>query len=295
MVISPYSVANALALLSEAANGTSFEQLKHGLHLVGDKSLGHFNADLYGVYHSLLSRSAGNSTLIVVNQFYLQLGYLLQKEFQDIAIDRFSSGIEGVDFAKSSETAAKINRFVEKKTHNKIKDLISPESLKPDSRVVLINAVYFKAKWNNQFERNKTSEEDFYSSETDKQPVEFMHNTEYFNYAALPDLDAKMLEMQYADSQFSFLNILPNKRTGLSELESKLKNIDLKTIVGQMNLEKVQVSMPKFKIEHRVSLQSVLKKVCLNSENCNRFLLAQNVNYSTEYFVPLLDGDFGHF
>lgn len=290
MVISPYSVANALVLLLEAAKGTSFDELKNALHLFGDQSLGHFNADLYDVYHSLLSKSAGKSTLTVANQIYLKQGNLLRKEFLDIATERFSSGFDVVDFAKPSEAAAKMNRFVEQKTNNKIKELVSPELLNSDSCVVLINAVYMKAKWEKRFKTDETFEEDFYSTETAKQPVEFMHNSNYFNYTVLPELDATMLELEYADSEFSFLVILPNQRMGLAALESKLKDIDLKTISEKLNREYVKVSMPKFKIEHQVNLKSILKKVCLIHD----FDVCLHEMYFTENFVSILDGSFGH-
>lgn len=261
MVISPYSVANALVLLSQAANGKSSDELQSQLHITSDKSL---NADLYAVYYSLLTRSAGNATLTHANQIYLQQGYLLKKQFQDVATDQLSSGVSVVDFSKSSETAAIINQFVEEKTHNKIKNLIDSKLLSSASRVVLINAVYLKAKWAQPFEKDRTFARDFYSTETEKTSVDFMHNLDHFNYAALPDLDATVLEMEYAESELSLLVILPNTRSGLSELETKLKNFELKTILQQLNREYVDVSMPKFKIEYRVSLINILKKVCMS-------------------------------
>lgn len=255
-------MANALVLLSQAAGGTSLDELNAKLHFIPDKSL---NADLYGAYHSLLTRSAGKSTLTLANQIYLQHGYILKKQFQDVATDQLSSGVEVVDFSKSSEAAATINRFVEEKTHNKIQNLIDPESLSSDSRVVLVNAVYLKGKWERPFPAHNTREKDFYSSETEKASVKFMHKNSYFNYASLPDLDATVLEMKYAESELSFLVILPNKRSGLAALETKLKNTDLKTITDQLNQEYVDVSIPKFKIEYQVNLKTVLKKVCMST------------------------------
>lgn len=273
MVISPYSVANALVLLSQATNGKSFDELQNQLHVVSDKTL---SADLYAAYLALLQRSAGNATFTMANQIYLQQGYLLKKQFQDVATERLSSGVEVVDFGKSIQTAAIINHFVEEKTHNRIKNLIKPESLSSDSRVVLINAIYMKTKWDQPFKLRDTSESHFYSTETEKASIKFMHNLDHFNYASLPDLDATVLEMKYAASELSFLVILPNKRTGLSALETKLKNTDLKTITEQLNREYVQVSMPKFKIEYTVSLKDVLIKVCMSGMMVHQFCNCMN-------------------
>lgn len=184
-----------------------------------------------------------------------------------------------VDFAKSSEAAAIINRPVEEKTHNKIKDLIDPKSLDSDSRVVLVNAVYLKGKWEEAFQEHETRNRDFYSSETGKAPVKFMHKNAHFNYASLPDLDATVLEMKYVESELSFLVILPNERTGLSALETELKNTDLKTIADEFNRTNVDVLIPKFKIEYQVNLKDVLKKVCMSIEYTNVLKLHVQGNY----------------
>lgn len=258
--MSPYSVATALAFLSQATNGNTFEQLKNGLHLNGEKSN---LADQYLGYYGLLLKGAGNATLSVANKLFVQQGYKLNKNFQETAVQKFMSGVESVDFSKSTETAELINHFVEDKTESKIKNLFKPDSISKDSRVVLVNAIYMKAKWQHEFEAYETYKQDFYATETEKTSVNFMHIEAQLNYGVLPELDASALEMKYDGSDFSLLTVLPNSRTGLSALETKLKNYDLNKITDQMSVKLVNVTIPKFKVESEIKLNDILKAVIL--------------------------------
>lgn len=251
-------MASALALLSQGANGNTLEELKNGLHLSGDKS---DVADQYLGYYSLLQKGAGNVTLSIANQLFVNEEYQLNKNFQEIAVQKFNSGVESMDFSNASESTQLINDFVEKKTEGKITDLIKPESLDENSRIVLVNAIYMKAKWQFAFEKSDTYKEDFYLNETEIASVDFMHIVEAFNFVDLPDLDASALEMKYIDSELSFVVVLPNNRTGLSTLEGELQDYALSNITEQMRIRFIDVSFPQFKIESQIKLSDILKEV----------------------------------
>lgn len=270
IIISPLSVSSVLALLSQGANANTYEELKKGLHLSGDKTS---TANQFHEYYSVLQRSVGQSDLSIANKIYVQNDYKVKKEFHDVAVQKFASDIANLDFGKSSESANEINQFVQEKTHDRIKDLIEPSMINSDTRMVLVNAIYFKGNWKYQFEQERTIKTDFYTSETEKVSVDMMRMKKHFNYASLDDLDATALEMQYANSNFTFLILLPNTRTGLAALETKLKNYDLSQITAQMRSEEVDVSIPKFKVEFKINLNEVLKNVRIHEMSiiCNKF------------------------
>lgn len=259
MIISPFSIATALTLLSQASNGATFEELRNGLRLSGDRNAA---ANEYLQKYSQLRKGAGNATLSVANQIYVQKGHQIKKEFKAVAIDKFASNVETVNFANKEDTAEIINRFVANKTNNRIKDLIKAESIDADARVILINAIHFKAEWENKFNEESTYKKDFYVSETEKVSTDFMNREEYVNYGALYDLNAKALQMKYADSDFSMIFILPDKRTGLPALEAKLKNYNLTSIASRLDQHKVDISIPKFEVQYEVQLNDVLQSVC---------------------------------
>lgn len=253
-------MSNALGLLLQATNGQSFEELLNGLHLIGEKS---DNADQFNGLYDAINKHTGNVTLLIANGVYVQQGFKLNKNFEAIAVNKFSSGVKSIDFSKSAESAETINKFVDEKTNKKISNLISKDSLGSDTRAVLMNAIYLKAKWEQEFLNYETYKDDFYNHETEKNSVDFMHATKSFNYGVLPCVDASALELKYSDSDLSMVIILPNSRTGLLTLENELKAKDLRELSYQLEVQLVDVAIPKFQIEYTAKLKDILIQVCV--------------------------------
>lgn len=257
MIISPLSVSSALALLSQAADGNTYAQLKQTLHLANEKSI---VSNQFLEHRETLEKSTGESTLSIANGVYVQQGYPLSKNFQTIATLKFKSNIESLNFAESAKSADTINHFVEEKTNGKIKELFKPNQFDSDTRTVLVNAVYFKGNWDKPF-MDVTRKMDFYNSETEKVQVDFMYNDDDFNAGYIKELDATALELKYANSNMSFVFVLPESRTGLAVLETKLKDYDLTKIAENFREDRYEVYIPKFKVEYEIELKEVLQKV----------------------------------
>lgn len=260
--ISPLSAATALTLLSQGANGKTYDELRIGLHLTDDKAT---TAAHFHEYYNLLEKCVGQSTLSIANQVYVQQGYKINPNVQEVAVKMFSSDIQELDFVESNKSAATINMFVEKKTNGKIHELIKPNMLNVLTRLVLVNAIYFKGTWEYQFDKKNTKTNSFFVNESDEVPMDFMFTKQSFYYATLSDLNADALEMKYANSNLSFIIVLPHSRTGLSTLKTKLKSYDLGKITAQMFEEQVELTIPKFKTEFEIDLKEVLEKVSENN------------------------------
>lgn len=252
-------MASSLALLSQAAEGNTFEELRTRLQLSNNKTI---IADQFNQYHRLLQKVAGKSTLSIANKIYVQQGHQINKQFKYVTKNKFVSDVESLNFVDSKKSARAINHFVARKTHEKIQNLIEPDKLDGDSRVVLVNAVYFKGNWKYQFDKERTQKSYFYASEKEIVPGDFMTNKGNYSYAELEDLDATALEMKYANSDLAFVIVLPNNRfESLSVLEAKLAHYSLDKIVEQMNLEDIYITIPKFKVEFEMQLNNVLQNV----------------------------------
>ena len=212
-------------------------------------------------HRETLEKSAGESKLSIANGIYVQQGYQLSKIFQEVAISKFKSSVEALNFAESEKSAATINHFVEEKTNGKIKELFKPDQFDFDTRLVLVNAIYFKGAWEKPFNKDYTSKADFYNSESEKVQVDFMYKDSRFNSAYLEDLDATALELKYNNSNMAFVIVLPESRTGLAALETKLKDYDLAKITENLLSRRHEIYIPKFKIEYAIELNEVLKNV----------------------------------
>lgn len=260
-------MANAIALFSQGTNGTTLNQIQNGLHLNGCERP--VIAEQFNEFYNSIQRSAGEAELLIANRIYVQHGYQLKNDFKEVAVNKFGSGVESVNFATSNETAEIINQFVEHKTKRTIKSFVQANQFDSHDRIFLVNAIYLKSQWRYVFPKD-TYFIHFFSNGAENMLVESLHMQQaLFNYGFVKDLDAAALEMDYANSNFSFLIILPNNRTGLTALEDKLKDYDLAKVFNEMGLKKVDVCIPKFKVETEINLNNILQNVGIERNKIN--------------------------
>lgn len=252
-------MASVLALLIQGAEGDTLKQIQSALHLNGDKET--IANQFQEYYRSIGFETEQSSTLSLANRLYLQQGYNVKQSFKDAISEKLGFHIESLDFKDGGSSARIINEFVEKQTRNKITDLFKPEAFGALTRLVAVNAVYFKDDWRNKFDEKLTFKDDFFIDEDRKVSVEFMRQFADFRYANLTDLHAAAVELMYDKSGLSFVIILPNSRTGLPELESSLANLELKQITERLYVRTGEIIFPKFKIELELKLTKVLMEV----------------------------------
>ncbi|KAJ4439715.1 hypothetical protein ANN_07843 [Periplaneta americana] len=256
LVASPFSLHAALALTYVGARGTTAQQIAKGLHLPQDKGT------VKAGYRQTLGVLRGSTLLEVATRLYLQTGAPVLKEFRKAARKAFLADTKELDFARNTEKARRIiNNWVQKRTHSKISNMIAPGILNPLTRLVLINAVYFKAQWLQPFNSDDTKTEPFHVNSTDQVEVPMMHIKSYFNFKNAEDLGAKILELPYEGETASMFILLPNELDGLASLESSLSARDMNSILQDMQAEELNVSLPRFKVESSLDLQSTLENL----------------------------------
>lgn len=214
-------------------------------------------------YHKLLSKYENGKSVNVANKVYVMKNYELQDNFRRLLTDKFLSAPENIDFTNANEAAMSINNWVESKTNYKIKNMISPNTLSPDTRLALISSIHFKGVWKVKFSEERTTYKDFYVDETHSIKVPTMSSTHYPEYANLVTFDCDAVRLKYENSDLSMLIFLPKTRTGLGGLVEALKNVSLKTLKNQFRESYVQILMPKFEVEFDTDLKPILEKVSL--------------------------------
>ncbi|XP_057668301.1 serine protease inhibitor 3/4-like isoform X4 [Diorhabda carinulata] len=256
---SPISIHSILSLAAQGAKGDSQKAFIKALQVSDIQTLA-------SGYQSAMKKlnSIEDVTLLMANKVYVKQSYLLQDEFKSKAVDYFLSEVQNIDFTKNIDAAKTINNWVEGKTNSKIKDLIQPDDLDDYTRLILINAIYFKGKWAEPFDRKSTKTEKFYLNKTDTIDVQMMHTKKKFYFKNDEALDAKVLELPYTNRDLSMIVILPNQIDGIDDLEAKLAKTDLTKITENMYRPDVIVALPKFKIETTIDLEEPLKKMGLD-------------------------------
>lgn len=256
VIISPVSVQLALGLAYYGAEGRTATELQKTLHASAKES----KDGLAESYHNLLHSYIKSKTVLeIANKVYTRENLKVAPHFREVAEKYFDSEVEGLNFNKESQAVQRINNWVKEKTQDKIDHVV--DSLEPDTNVALINAIYFKARWARPFNDEDTKDRDFWLSESQAVQVPTMFADNWYYYADYPELDAKAIELFFENINMTMWFILPNKRTGLQQLEQQLKGVDFKQLEERWQWQSVSVYLPKFQFEFDTDLKPTLSKV----------------------------------
>ncbi|CAH2068525.1 unnamed protein product, partial [Iphiclides podalirius] len=249
VVSSPLSAEFVLALIALGATDPAHEELLTTLGIADDESI----RSSFTVVSTKL-KSIKGVTLNVANKVYIKDGsYDLEPKLKDDAITVFDAAFEKVNFDDGPAAADLINKWVESKTNEKIKDLLSRDCLSSDTRL---------GTWKKQFDPANTIDQPFHIDEEKTVMVPMMYKEDEFLYGESEELGAQLLKMHYVGEDASMLIVLPNEISGLNGVLEKLANgYDLMGEVEKMFSTKVQVTIPKFKIETEIDLAELLPKL----------------------------------
>jgi len=257
---SPYSISLALAMTYAGARGETEAQMAQALHFTLPQERLHpaFNA----LSQTLESRSQhegedeeGGLTLSIANSLWGQAGFSFQTDFLDMLAENYGAGLREVDFAQSEAARQAINDWVAEETREKIKDLIPQGALNELTRLVLANAIYFKAAWQYPFEEEMTSAGEFTLLDGGMVEVDMMHQSRMFAYASGDGYQA--VELPYSGGSASMVVILPDS-SRLAAFEETLDGEMLEEILAGLYPVQVELAMPKFKVESTFNLSETL-------------------------------------
>ena len=257
LVFSPFSISTVMAMLSTGARGKTLEEIKKGLFFPPSPTL-------QVGYKSIIPtlRSTDDFTIKTANKLFIKKDFSILRKFQQILSRSFQSSIQEIDFGDPKSAANEINNWVEDKTREKIRDLILPDMIDQNTRLVLINALYFKSNWAKKFDKAKPMK--FHISPTSSIEVPMMKKSEDVFHAKLHTLSSTMVELPYKGGRVVMQILLPNTNFGLEDLEDKLKDVDIQKLFEKEHRKTtVSIGLPKFKQETTIQLNENLKKLGL--------------------------------
>jgi len=269
LLFSPYSISTALAMTYEGARGQTAEEMQAVFHFPQDNNTRRLG--FAGVYNEV-NKKDKEYNLSTANALWAQRDYKFLDAYFNLTATYYGGNVSNLDFVGDSENSrVTINNWVEEQTNNKIRDILPPGSVNSLTRLVLTNAVYFKAKWYIPF-LNETSDQDFRVTPGNITKVKMM--SLYGDYAKTSDgksvplrfyyaetNETQILELPYQGDDVSMLIILP-KEDNLQDLEQSLtadKLGELKAMLSETELEGVY--MPRFKFEAKYFMVDTLKNM----------------------------------
>ena len=259
---SPSSLSIALAMTSMGAKGNTAEQMAKALHWEAIPKERLHTEEQHFLQALQISNTAGNE-LLAANRLFVQKNFSLVQEFVEGTKKFYDAETALVDYQSDAEGARKeVNQWVEKKTKQKIKNLIPEGVFNSRTRLTLVNAIYFKGFWQNQFDEEATFAQQFFLSETENVEVQMMHATKKFKHVEDGGgLGCQILELPYQGEDLSMVILLPHDTHGLAKLEEGLTHDKLRKAlqsVAQSHPHKVEVSLPRFKLTQQFALKDIL-------------------------------------
>lgn len=262
--ISPISISSALAMVVMGTRGATAAQVSKALY---------FNTveEIHSRFQSLnadINKRGAPYILKLANRLYGEKTYNFLPEFLASTQKMYGAELASVDFQHTSEDARKvINEWVKGQTEGKIPELLAAGMVDNMTKLVLVNAIYFKGNWQEKFMKEATTDAPFRLNKKDTKIVKMMHQKKKFPYGYIQDLKCRVLELPYQGEELSMVILLPDdiedESTGLKKIEEQLTLEKLREWTKPENLAliEVNVSLPRFKLEESYNLNSHLARL----------------------------------
>jgi serpin B len=255
LFFSPESISTDLAMAYAGARGTTASEMAATLHFTLPPEKLH---PAMGALLSGLNAAHPGYQLHVADALWAEKDFTFLDDFLKLTSTDYGAGFNRVDFKTAPEASrSTINQWVEQKTERKIKDLLPPGSIGPDTRLVLTNAIYFKGDWQTQFSKTQTRDEDFHLSASQTVKAPLMHIEQNLRYTA--DSMSQIVEIPYKSRELSMVIFLPKDVAGLAAFEQSLTIAGIEKILSEMRSSpKIILSLPKFKMSSQFELADAL-------------------------------------
>ncbi len=256
VVLSPWGVANLFALLQTGARGDTAKGMAFALQLGGaEPPAPEETAATFHEARTNLSRAANDDVALELSDsLWLKPGFALSESFRSLARDAFGADVRLTWMGAKGREA--INAFVAEKTHDRIKDLIQPPVLDdPLTRLVAVDTVYLKAKWDMPFEKDATRDRTFHAPGGDVE-VPFLHDTRHAEILDAPECAALRLPYRFGSAEM--LIILPSPSNTLADVEAKLSGPWLDRLAAKPWRGEAVLAVPKFDFDSEHDLSKTL-------------------------------------
>ena len=252
--ISPFSVSMAFGMVLNGANGPTLDSLKT---MLGDAgvSLDDIN-NSYKNISAVLTNLDTKVVFQIANSIWYKKGFPVIQKFLDDNKNYFDAEVSALNFSQPSAVQT-INGWVNAKTQGKISSIL--DFIPEDAVMYLINAIYYKGTWTYQFNPQSTRDTVFTCADGSTVPCKLMNQEAKFAYYS--DANIQVIDLPYGDRKFSMTVILPNAGTSIDQFASRLTQDQWNAFISQLDSSKVILSLPKFKLEYKKTLNDELESM----------------------------------
>jgi len=250
-VVSPYSIHSVFTGLLVGSRGRTRQELEQMLGVNGGVNT------VNGYQEITRGLGAGESKVQVANLMALASGFKPKLNYRQTLQDAFGNDIKELNFGNGQASAREISGYVADKTVGKIDELLSPDEIDPLTRMILVNAVYFKGDWKKPFNQEDTFTNQF-SSPDGLVDTQFMSLEADLHLLEDADRQLEILELPYKDESKSMIFVLPKAGSSTTDLTSRLNGLDLSRL-RTLSAQKTVVTIPRFTMKYQTPLKEKIE------------------------------------
>ena len=248
MVASPLSLAMALSMVVEGAEGETRDEVVKALGFAPDG----YSAltDICASIQHGLSVHDDSLALELANACCLNRRYKLYEEYYKVMRDYYNADVSTMDFCNARAVASHLNAWCNEHTKGMVPQIISEDDIDERKVIFWLNAIYYKGLWSCPFMKENTRKEPFYrmsGSTTVTVPRSMMHQTHRLPYLRTDDFAA--VELPYCGSRFVMTVVLPHNADGLMPMLSGMTAAKIAEIHARMKDREVALALPRFSVE----------------------------------------------
>ncbi|BAZ53270.1 serpin family proteinase inhibitor I4 [Nostoc sp. NIES-4103] len=262
--VSPSSIAIALAMAYNGASGSTQQAMAKTLELKS-MNLQEINSS-YAALKGLLEKPDEQVQLTIANSLWANKNVSLKPEFLNKTQDFYKAKVTNLDFHDPTAPNS-INNWIKENTRGKINKIV--EKIKPDEVLFLINAIYFKGKWSNEFDKNQTAQYPFYLISGGQKQHPMMSQKGDYRYYENEQFQAVSLPYG-ADGKTSFYIFLPKQNSSLKALYQNLTLENWQKWMAQFSEQEGFIRLPRFKTDYDVTLNDALKALGMEEAFSNQ-------------------------
>ncbi|XP_041038763.1 glia-derived nexin [Carcharodon carcharias] len=257
IIMSPHGIASVLGMLQLGAGARTRQQLSSALK---------YNS--YGIYrklkriHKSLTESRNQDIVTIANGLFAPNNFAMEEPFIRKTKDVYQAALRSLSYENPVEAAAAINQWTNNQTRGMITNLISPAILSEATRLVVVNAIFFKGLWKSRFLPKNTRNRDFYAADGNVYQVPMMSQKSTFNFgmAITPtNVNYYILELPYHGGTISMFVVVPVDITiQLSEIIPHMNVQSINSWKAIMREKELDIALPRFTAEAETNLEKPL-------------------------------------
>jgi len=255
LVLSPFGVSNAMAMSYVGSKANTQKQIAKKMYYITQ----------FGVLYSfrqLIKRftiyKSKEVNLQIGNSLWYNKNKELQKKYKNLLKVNFLAHTQALSFSSSTRASKQINRWIKKSSNYNLRSIIRSDAIHDYDELIFTNYVYMNGSWENPFNKEFTSKEDFYLADSSKIKVDFMNQYSYFKYNE--NNLFQIIELPYLGKNISMVVFLPKKVNSIDSIENLLNTVNLDFWTSELYSKLVKVSLPKFRIEFNQDVSSLISE-----------------------------------